>query len=138
MNAFEANGPYTFEKAFALAKRCARNGDYQLGDSLTDVAYKFPPNEFEKLLTARQHLSPTDYEIWKEGTYSWTFEYLHKDLSDEHCDLIAKYGDFDQICKTFDLNQLDKETLKKICRSQRDVLSLEHSNRKRDCPPTRK
>lgn len=138
MNAFQAKGPYTFDRAFALAKRLARNDDYQLGDSLTFIAHKFPPHEFEKLLTARQHLSPTDYEIWKRGTESWTFEFLHKDLSDKHCALIAKYGDFNQICQTFDLNKLDKETLKQICRSQRDVLSLEHSNRKRDCSPTRK
>jgi hypothetical protein len=128
-------GPYTFDKAVEMATLCYRSEDIQIGDSLHEIAHKFEPEEFHKLLCARDYLAPDQVAPWLEGSSRFTYEFLTDGLTEKHLDLLASQPDvFDNIVDAFDWGEMDSESKFEILRIM--VSSLK-ANPNRDESPTR-
>jgi len=84
---FGAHGPYTFEAALKLARRCARGNRLQIGDTLDRISYKFPLPEFIKLLDVS---SGPHAETWKAGAENWRCHYLSRNHTDAQLQELAK------------------------------------------------
>jgi len=132
INKFEKQGPYTFVNAFALAKRCARSNEWQLGDSLDIISHKFPLPEFKLLVNAKSHLNANDFAIWAKGTDDWDIQCINHQHTNEQLALIAERVDIlDGIVADVDWSKMPQ-------RITIDVLVGLRNQNIRDTSPERK
>jgi hypothetical protein len=88
---FVRKGPFTFAKALELAKECG-DGDWDFNESLDDCCWKFPPDEFAKLLNPLSHCVDVDYQSWVIGTKDWKLRNTTGQFNEAQLKLIAKAG----------------------------------------------
>lgn len=126
MDKFQKKGPYTLKAALQVAKMCARSEDWQIGDTLSEVAHKFSPEEFDKLLHWKKHLPEEDHSAWCIGTggdymklgngrvsaNAWRLKRLDEEFSDAHLDIIAGASDhtFSDLLESLDIQYVSRGT----------------------------
>lgn len=88
---FVRSGPFTFARALELAKECGYD-DWNFNESLDACCWKFPPDEFKKLLNPLNHCIDVDYQSWITGTNDWKPRNTTGQFNEAQLELIAKAG----------------------------------------------
>lgn len=111
LDKFSKEGPFTFAETFRIATICNGVDDLQAGDDLDNIAGKFEPEEFAKLLNPEAQFPNSDtksLEIWGNGTGDWKLSYLDPGFTDAHLIEIAKRPDvFGSVIEHFNWELLD-------------------------------
>ena len=107
---FGKKGPYTFKEALRVARICAVAPDHQVGDLLQDIAYKFPPQEFRKLLNPKAYIPENLHKTWDFGAEQFHLKFLDESAEDGHLKEIAadESEAFTDIMENFEWDRLDE------------------------------
>jgi len=132
---FQNQGPYTLKETLRVAKMCARGEDFQVGDTLDEIAHKFSPEELRKLIHWEKHLPVEDHSAWCFGTggsyekfgdgriraEAWRLTHLDEALTDEQLDVIVTVSNstFERLLKAIDATYLSVETKRNLLTGMR-------------------
>lgn len=116
-------GPYTFRDVYKAAEVCDRYQDkdgMQAGDSLDDIAHKFPPHEFSKLLHPKKHLSEEEYKKWVGGTDNWKFEHVDGECSNAQLVQVVGSKCFEKVVEHIEWNTISPGLKLTLLKEHRD------------------
>lgn len=104
IDTFRKRGPFNWDTIWALVQRCADSDEFVLCDAvnarLADCA------EVKKMLTVKDHLSPSQLEIWNRGFGGPIVPDDFVSLDHWTAKKLAKYGDFEKIMERFPVVEL--------------------------------
>jgi len=134
LDKFEKDGPFTFDRAFALVKLCAKSKDTDFHDVLDNILYKFPPEELEKILHFSGDAIGPGVHIWEKGcSYGRSFTNYNGQFTAEQLKVIAK----SQLELTMDYAEMDAEDRLAVLVAHNRHLAKQRAA-KRDKSPSRK
>jgi hypothetical protein len=138
LDEFEKHGPFTFERAFALVKLCAKSRDTDFHDVITNILHKFPPEELEKIFRFLEKETGPDAKIWDKGcSYGGKqFHNYNGKFSAEQLKVIANVENL-ELETNMDFSNFDVEDKLAVLMVENRHLQKRQS-KKRDGSPSRK
>lgn len=136
LDEFEEHGPFTFDRAFALVKLCAKSKeDLDFHDVLDNVLYKFPPEELEKIFDFLKDTKGPNAKIWDKGcSYGFAFNNYNGKFTAEQLKAVAR----SQLELEIDYSEMDAEDRLAVLVAQNRHLQKRQATKKRDKSPSRK